>query len=225
MTTTVTPTKTTTGPASTPTTGPPPTTTVIDGTAYPIPPAPTVLGSTPKCKKWYVAEGGDTCLAISAEFDVTKTQVNPWNTYINIGWRNIWATYAICVSSPMVEEYWSLVGCSTDSQSARGLTNRIAFPNEKSIMTLKICTDACAAAGYRLASLRYGSECYCNNAVRNIHPSRLDPIRLHDALPWCTINYVRWSRQTQPLPPRQVKSTHAGETDHHYKPEYHFNTR
>lgn len=71
-----------------------------------------------------------------------------------MGCTNIWATYAIYVSSPLAEDYWSLVGCVTDSQSARGLSNRItAVPNEKSIMTPKICTDAWAMAGYRLASI------------------------------------------------------------------------
>lgn len=123
-----------------------------DGTVYPIPPAPNVLESSPKCKKWYVIEGGDTCLAIAASFDVTKTQIDLWNTYINMGCTNIWATYVIYVSSPLAEDYWSLVGCVTDSQSARGLLNRITVPNEKSIMTPKICTDACAMAGYRLVS-------------------------------------------------------------------------
>ncbi|KFZ11619.1 hypothetical protein V501_04668 [Pseudogymnoascus sp. VKM F-4519 (FW-2642)] len=149
VTTTVPPTKTTAGPTSTPTTstpttGPPPTTTVIDGTAYPIPPAPTILGSTPKCKK-----------------------CQPLEHIHQHGLHQYWATYAICVSSPLAEEYWTLVGCTTDSQSARALANRITLPNEASIMTPKVCTDACATAGYRLSGIQYGSECYCDNAIRN----------------------------------------------------------
>ncbi|OBT53051.1 hypothetical protein VE04_07542 [Pseudogymnoascus sp. 24MN13] len=151
--TTVPPTKTTAGPTSTPTTstpttGSPPTTTVVDGTAYPISPAPTILGSTPKCKKWYVIEGGDTCLAIAAKFDVTKTQVNLWNT------TSTWA--APIFGPPMPSD-------------ARALANRITLPGETSIMTPKVCTDACSAAGYRLSGLQYGSECYCDNAIRNGH--------------------------------------------------------
>ncbi|KFY46133.1 hypothetical protein V494_00591 [Pseudogymnoascus sp. VKM F-4513 (FW-928)] len=167
--TTVAPTKTTTGPTSTPTTGPPPTTTVIDGTSYPVAPAQTAVGSTPKCKKWYIIESGDTCLTIAAKFDITKTQVNLWNTYINTSCNNIWGSYAICVSSPVEENYWSLVGCYTDSQSSRALGNRITLSNEKTIMTPKLCSDACAAKGYRLAGIEFGSECYCDTAVRNGH--------------------------------------------------------
>ncbi|KFY56271.1 hypothetical protein V496_06716 [Pseudogymnoascus sp. VKM F-4515 (FW-2607)] len=114
-TTTVLPTKTTTNArststTSTPTTGPRPTTTIIDGTSYPMPPAPTVLGSTPKCKRCAVAE-----------------------------------------------DYWTLVGCLTDSITARRLANRITLPNEISIMTPKSYSDAYAAAGYRLAGIEYGS--------------------------------------------------------------------
>lgn len=169
MATTTTTAGTTTSFTSTPTTSQPATTTIIDGTSYPNPPAPTVLGSTPKCTKWYVVQSGDTCPAIAAKFDVTKTEVNLWNTYINMGCTNILATYAICVSSPLVEEYWSSVGCLTDSQSARGLAYRITLPNEKSIMTPHMCTDACAAAGYRLAGIEYGYQCFCDNAIRNNH--------------------------------------------------------
>ncbi|KFY10780.1 hypothetical protein V491_07476 [Pseudogymnoascus sp. VKM F-3775] len=160
---------TTASSTSTPTTSQPPTSTIIDGTSYPNPPAPTVVGSTPKCKQWYVIKNGDTCPGIAAKFDVTKTEVNLWNTYINMGCTNIWANYAVCVSSPIVEDYWSSVGCFTDSQSARTLAVRMTLPNEKTVMTPKICSDACAAAGYRLAGLEYGFECFCDTAVRNNH--------------------------------------------------------
>ncbi|OBT54521.1 hypothetical protein VE04_06692 [Pseudogymnoascus sp. 24MN13] len=163
------PTVTTTSSVPTPTTTQPPNTTIIDGTAYPNPPAPTVLGSTPKCKKWYVVQNGDTCTAIAAKNDITRTDINLWNTYITSTCTNIWATYAVCVSSPLAEDYWSSVGCLTDSQSARALANRITLTNEKSIMTPKACSDACAAAGYRLSGLEYGFECYCDNAIRNGH--------------------------------------------------------
>ncbi|KFY86890.1 hypothetical protein V498_07353 [Pseudogymnoascus sp. VKM F-4517 (FW-2822)] len=169
---------TTTSSTSTPTTSQPPTYTIIDGTSYPNPPAPTALGSTPKCKQWhvikngdtcpaiaakfeypnppaptalgstpkckqwYVIKNGDTCPAIAAKFAVTKTEINLWNTYINMACTNIWANYAVCVSSPIAEDYYSLVGCSTDSQSARSLPVRMTLPNEKTTMTPKLCTDA-----------------------------------------------------------------------------------
>ncbi|OBT55534.1 hypothetical protein VE04_05577 [Pseudogymnoascus sp. 24MN13] len=45
----------------------------------------------------------------------------------------------------------------------------MTLPNEKTTITPKICSDACAAAGYRLAGLEYGSQCFCDTAVRNNH--------------------------------------------------------
>ncbi|KFX91560.1 hypothetical protein O988_07700 [Pseudogymnoascus sp. VKM F-3808] len=153
--------------SATTTTSQPPSSTTIDGTAYPNPPAPTVTGSTPKCKQWYVVKSGDSCPGIATKFDVTKTEINLWNTYINTACSNIWADYAVCVSSPIKEEYWTSVGCFTDSQTARALAVRMTLPNEKTVMTPKLCTDACYAAGYRLSGLEYGSQCWCDSAVRN----------------------------------------------------------
>ncbi|KFY82947.1 hypothetical protein V498_08382, partial [Pseudogymnoascus sp. VKM F-4517 (FW-2822)] len=80
-TTTVLPTKTTTNArststTSTPTTGPRPTTTIIDGTSYPVPPAPTVLGSTPKSMH---ALQQDTALLVSS-MDPTASVTTPFAT-------------------------------------------------------------------------------------------------------------------------------------------------
>jgi len=92
-----TPTTTTAGPAAT--------ATVIDGTSYPLPAAPTSLGSTPKCRSWYTVKSGDTCNTIVDKFVISRSQLVLWNTFINTSCNNIWADYAVCVSSPVEFSY------------------------------------------------------------------------------------------------------------------------
>lgn len=77
------------------------TATVIDGTKYPLPPAPTGTGTTPRCTSWYTVQSGDICITIAAKAGITVTQLVIWNSYINTNCNNIWAGNSICVASPM----------------------------------------------------------------------------------------------------------------------------
>ncbi|KFY18021.1 hypothetical protein V492_00208 [Pseudogymnoascus sp. VKM F-4246] len=155
-------------PTSTLPTGPAPTATVIEGTSYPLPPGPTGTGTTAKCKTWYVAQSGDSCEVIARKFSISKTQVNIWNSYINIACNNIWTGNALCVSSTVDKSYWTALGCYTDG-SSRALAKQIILPNQNSVMTPKVCQDACAAAGYKYAGLEYAHQCWCDNTIRNNH--------------------------------------------------------
>lgn len=41
-------------------------------------------------------------------------------------------------------------------------------------MTIDRCVDACAASGFKLAGLEYGSECYCGNTLQGENVPVLD---------------------------------------------------
>jgi hypothetical protein len=58
---------------------------------------------------------------------------------------------------------WSSVGCYSDNAASRTLTNLGVVPGGGAAMTVSLCTTACA--GYALAGVEYGAECYCGNAV------------------------------------------------------------
>ncbi|KAG8795161.1 hypothetical protein FRC16_010202 [Serendipita sp. 398] len=56
---------------------------------------------------------------------------------------------------------WSSKGCYVDSVQSRVLTGvDITVP-----MTVETCIDTCANAGYTVAGIEYGSECYCGAAL------------------------------------------------------------
>lgn len=61
---------------------------------------------------------------------------------------------------------WESLGCYTDSGSARTLSY-YAIPNQSSSMSVELCTSACGAAGYYLASVEYSGECFCGHKVDN----------------------------------------------------------
>ncbi|KFY43831.1 hypothetical protein V494_01795 [Pseudogymnoascus sp. VKM F-4513 (FW-928)] len=155
-------------PTSTIATGPAPTATVIEGTSYPLPPSATGTGSTPKCNTWYVMKFGNTCDLITNQFGITKTQLNLWNSDIDINCSNLWAGNSLCISSPVDKSYWSPLGCYTDS-SSRALTKQIIFPDQNTVMTPKLCQDACGAAGYKYAGVEYAHQCWCGNTIDNNH--------------------------------------------------------
>lgn len=37
-----------------------------------------------------------------------------------------------------------------------------------SIMTVEVCVDACNAAGYDIAGVEYGEECYCGRSLPTV---------------------------------------------------------
>ncbi|OCK86428.1 WSC-domain-containing protein [Lepidopterella palustris CBS 459.81] len=62
---------------------------------------------------------------------------------------------------------WATLGCYTDTNGQRALTNFIAAPNTG--MTVEFCISACASNGYSIAGVEYGGECYCDNSFKNNH--------------------------------------------------------
>jgi hypothetical protein len=54
---------------------------------------------------------------------------------------------------------WTLLGCYTDSVSARSLPYGAGVPGGPSAMTNELCQSTCHAAGYTLAGTEYSDEC------------------------------------------------------------------
>lgn len=53
------------------------------------------------------------------------------------------------------------VGCYTDQSPATLPYKAYSNPNN----TVEMCTGTCVAAGYAVAGLEYGAECYCGTAL------------------------------------------------------------
>jgi hypothetical protein len=54
---------------------------------------------------------------------------------------------------------WTLLGCYTDSITARTLSDYVVVPGGQGATTIESCQAACKAAGYILAGLEYANEC------------------------------------------------------------------
>jgi glucan 1,3-beta-glucosidase len=54
---------------------------------------------------------------------------------------------------------WTLLGCYTDSVSARSLPYGAGVPGGPSAMTNELCQSTCLAASYKLAGTEYSDEC------------------------------------------------------------------
>ena len=64
-----------------------------------------------------------------------------------------------------VRTSWTLLGCYTDSVSARSLPYAAGVSGGPSAMTNELCQSTCAAAGYTMAGTEYADEC-CKWFVR-----------------------------------------------------------
>jgi hypothetical protein len=58
---------------------------------------------------------------------------------------------------------WATLGCYTDDVGNRVLSQGINIPS----LTVDKCVAACSDAGYTIAGVEYGGECYCDNAIKN----------------------------------------------------------
>ena len=54
---------------------------------------------------------------------------------------------------------WTLLGCYTDSVSARSLPYAAGVSGGPNAMTNELCQATCAASGYTLAGTEYADEC------------------------------------------------------------------
>lgn len=78
-------------------------------------------------------------------------------------------TAEICGGSNRIDVYhhkdtmgirsWKLLGCYTDSSSARTLAYGQTISTGPSTLTIEICQAICHDAGYILAGVEYGQEC------------------------------------------------------------------
>lgn len=62
---------------------------------------------------------------------------------------------------------WAYLACYTDSTNSRTLRSSQSVDGGSSNMTVAGCTSACQAAGYSLAGVEFGSECWCDNNIHN----------------------------------------------------------
>ncbi|KAK2773429.1 copper radical oxidase [Colletotrichum kahawae] len=60
---------------------------------------------------------------------------------------------------------WTSLGCYTDS-GTRTLSYRAGVSGGDSSMSVLQCTTACTIAGFVYAGVEYGTECWCDNAIR-----------------------------------------------------------
>ncbi|KAI9649851.1 hypothetical protein NHQ30_002433 [Ciborinia camelliae] len=61
---------------------------------------------------------------------------------------------------------WVPLGCYNDSVNARTLTTQI-YSIAGTSMSVDACLSACISGGYRLSGVEYGSECYCDQQIKN----------------------------------------------------------
>jgi len=57
---------------------------------------------------------------------------------------------------------WTSIGCWGDNTTARTLHHGVGSSASNTVET---CLDTCAAGGFALGGVEYGSECYCGNAI------------------------------------------------------------
>ncbi|KAL2065736.1 hypothetical protein VTL71DRAFT_3406 [Oculimacula yallundae] len=67
--------------------------------------------------------------------------------------------------SALASSAWTSLGCYNDSVASRTLSNAIYGNND--IMTVELCEKSCKTAGFTLAGVEYGGECFCDNSIQN----------------------------------------------------------
>lgn len=83
-------------------------------------------------------------------------------------YSNTAANAAVVVNPGPPGSGWKSLGCWTDDVQARTLGYRANTPS--AALTVRVCTDACRAAGYTYAGVEYAAECYCGNVLNNQRP-------------------------------------------------------
>lgn len=59
---------------------------------------------------------------------------------------------------------YTLIGCYNDTPSARSLSVSLGSSSSNTVAS---CVSRCSDAGYPLAGVEFGSECYCDSDIRN----------------------------------------------------------
>ncbi|PYH88795.1 hypothetical protein BO71DRAFT_307155, partial [Aspergillus ellipticus CBS 707.79] len=89
-------------------------------------PAPTQSGIPSNCDKYCVAESGDTCATIAAEYDITEAQFLAWNPSISSDCTTgFWADEAYCVG---VSGAIAASSTSTSTSTSTSMTSSSTTP-------------------------------------------------------------------------------------------------
>jgi WSC domain len=92
--------------------------------------------------------------ALAADFSKGGVAVSAASSSENTTDLAVAAPAAVAASSS-----WKLLGCYTDSVSARSLPYGAGVAGGPTAMTNELCQSTCLAAGYSLAGTEYSDEC------------------------------------------------------------------
>ncbi|EPS35643.1 hypothetical protein H072_10908 [Dactylellina haptotyla CBS 200.50] len=73
------------------------------GLTTPIKPQQTEKDEAPNCDLWYIAEEGETCLAISQKTGINLNNLYAWNPTFNAGCFKVKAGWGYCIDAPASE--------------------------------------------------------------------------------------------------------------------------
>ncbi|KAG9238758.1 putative glyoxal oxidase precursor [Amylocarpus encephaloides] len=62
---------------------------------------------------------------------------------------------------------YGFFGCYTEGNGGRALSTGVTVPGGAGKTTVALCIATCQTAGFTLAGVEYGSECYCDNTIKN----------------------------------------------------------
>ncbi|KAK5654287.1 hypothetical protein OQA88_7464 [Cercophora sp. LCS_1] len=82
---------------------------------------PTQAGTISECGEFYLVVAGDDCSTVILRFGLNFTQLQTYNTYLNIGCTNLWLDYDICVA-PVTPPSISLDGACGPAWTCVGST-------------------------------------------------------------------------------------------------------
>jgi hypothetical protein len=60
---------------------------------------------------------------------------------------------------------YQYLGCYSDDPKSKSLAHGLQSSQTRGLMTVDMCTNLCFKAGYGLAGLEYGDECWCDNKL------------------------------------------------------------
>lgn len=112
--------------STTPTPTPTPSGPTCASSGYVAAPSPTVAGTTSNCCTWVVPMSGDSCYSIDQEYGITLDQFRAWNTYIDAGCTNLWASTAYCVNGDLAPVPVSSTSAVTSTTSTSATSSAIS---------------------------------------------------------------------------------------------------
>jgi hypothetical protein len=118
-----------------------------------------------------IAPDGETGCSMACNGNTTQmcggaNRLNVYSYYDASAPTSTAAATSVSTAAPTTPAGWTAVGCTIDNVGGRSLTNQILGP-QGATMTWELCTAGCKAAGYQLAGLEYGGECWCDNTLKN----------------------------------------------------------